>query len=126
MTYVLGGDVNPESSTEGVSDTCEHDATGRLSAVFNRRDDGLTCSCASGQFCLGDSCGSTRVVNQFGKLEAGLGLDGSPVVLGSLGLGHGGQRLLPDLLPRGGDGGAVCGGAHDLLPFFSSVCRLAS
>ena len=48
MTYVLGGDVNPESSTEGVSDTCEHDATGRLSAVFNRRDDGLTCSCASG------------------------------------------------------------------------------
>ena len=36
MTYVLGGGVNPESSTEGVSDTCEHDATGRLSAVFNR------------------------------------------------------------------------------------------
>ena len=99
MTYVLGSDVNPESPAESVSDTCEHDAAGRLSAVFNRRDDGLTCSCASGQFCLGDSCGSTRVVNQLGKLEAGLGLDGSPVVLGPLGLAHSGQRLLPELLP---------------------------
>lgn len=52
-----------------------------------------------GRSVLGPGRVSGRVVNQFSKLKAGLDLDGSRVVLGSLSLGHRGQLLLPDLLP---------------------------
>ena len=71
---------------------------------------------APGQFGLGDSRGCARMVDQLGQLQASLGLDGGCVVLGSLGLSHGGQGLLSDLFPRG----RGHGGTHRLLPFFSA------
>lgn len=110
----LGSDANLERAAERVGDPASMTPPGACAPFLMAEMTAWRVPAPPGKFGLRQSGGSERVVDQFCQLQASLGLNSSRIVLGSLGITHGGKGLVPYLLPRGR-------GAPRFFPFFFSL-----